>query len=97
MLNGGKIVTESDPEISEAIDMAEYYRLQMQRLHSMQDLQLTSKGTVLVTSPWNFPVAIPTGGVVASLVTGNCTLFKPAPEAVLIGWHIAQAIWGGNG
>ena len=93
MLNGGKILAEADPEVSEAIDMAEYYLHQMQHLTSFKDIKLTAKGTVLVAPPWNFPVAIPAGGVLASLVSGNCTLFKPAPEAVLTGWLVAQTIW----
>ncbi len=93
MADAGKIVTESDPEVSEAIDFAEYYRRQAEKMAAMKDIQWKPKGTVLVTSPWNFPAAIPAGGILAALVTGNCVLFKPASDTVLVAWHLANAIW----
>ena len=37
-------------------------------------------GVVLVVPPWNFPVAIPAGGVLAALAAGNAVILKPAPE-----------------
>lgn len=93
MIDGGKIITEADPEVSEAIDFAEYYRRQMEKMALMKDIRWQSKGTVLVTPPWNFPASIPAGGILAGLITGNCVLFKPASDAVLVGWHLANAIW----
>ncbi|HEY9805118.1 MAG TPA: aldehyde dehydrogenase family protein, partial [Candidatus Obscuribacterales bacterium] len=42
------------------------------------------RGVVLVISPWNFPLAIPTGMTVAALVAGNCTLIKPAEVSSVI-------------
>src|SRR5690606_23703593 len=42
------------------------------------------KGVVLVTPPWNFPLAIPGGGVLAALAAGNAVILKPAPETVLV-------------
>ena len=48
---------------------------------------------VLVAPPWNFPLSIPAGGVLAALAAGNAVLLKPAPEAVLVGWHLATALW----
>ena len=38
-------------------------------------------GVVVVTPPWNFPYAIPAGGVLAALAAGNAVVLKPAPEA----------------
>lgn len=93
MIDTGKIISEADPEVSEAIDFAEYYRRQMEKMSQMKDIRWTPKGTVLVASPWNFPCAIPAGGMLAALVTGNCVLFKPASDAVLVGWHLVNAIW----
>ncbi len=93
MIDSGKILFESDPEVSEAIDFLEYYQKQLQKLMTYKDLEFKPKGTVLVTPPWNFPLAIPVGGIAAGLATGNCVIFKPAPEAVLVGWHIATALW----
>lgn len=93
MSDGGKIISEADPEVSEAIDFAEYYRRQMEKMSLMKDIRWTPKGTVLVASPWNFPCAIPAGGILAALVTGNCVLFKPSSETVLVGWHLVNAFW----
>ncbi|HRV91718.1 MAG TPA: aldehyde dehydrogenase family protein, partial [Anaerolineae bacterium] len=47
----------------------------------------------VVTPPWNFPLAIPAGGVLAALMAGNAVILKPAPEATLVGWELAQAFW----
>ena len=35
-------------------------------------------GVVAVVSPWNFPIAIPCGGIAAALAAGNTVLLKPA-------------------
>lgn len=91
--DGGKSLLEADPEVSEAIDFAEYYWRSMQEMVQHADVEIKPKGTVLVTPPWNFPVSIPTGGILAALVAGNCVLFKPAPEAVLCGWVLVNALW----
>ena len=93
ILDGGKSVVEADSEVSEAIDFAEYYAKSMQKLDLIRDLEWAPKGTYLVASPWNFPVAIPAGGIIASLVTGNCVLFKPATETALCGHLLAQCFW----
>jgi RHH-type transcriptional regulator, proline utilization regulon repressor / proline dehydrogenase / delta 1-pyrroline-5-carboxylate dehydrogenase len=93
MLEGGKTILEADPEVSEGIDFAEYYRRQMAKMAAMKDIRWAPKGTILVVSPWNFPCAIPAGGIFAALITGNCVLFKPASDTVLVGWHLINAIW----
>ncbi|ADI39185.1 bifunctional proline dehydrogenase/L-glutamate gamma-semialdehyde dehydrogenase [Waddlia chondrophila] len=91
--DAGKIVEEADVEVSEAIDFVEYYMRQAKFWHEMSDLQWAPKGTVLVAPPWNFPCAIPLGGVVAALVTGNSVIFKPARETVLVAWLLANLCW----
>jgi RHH-type proline utilization regulon transcriptional repressor/proline dehydrogenase/delta 1-pyrroline-5-carboxylate dehydrogenase len=50
-------------------------------------------GVVVVTPPWNFPLSIPAGGVLAALAAGNAVVLKPASEAVLVGWGLARALW----
>ncbi len=90
---GGKIVEEADTEVSEAIDFVEYYSKEIQKLYQLKDIAWTPKGTVLVTPPWNFPCAIPLGGVAASLITGNTVIFKPAKEALHVGWILATICW----
>ena len=48
---------------------------------------------VVVVPPWNFPYAIPSGGVLAALAAGNAVILKPAPETVATGWLIVQQLW----
>ena len=50
-------------------------------------------GVVAVTPPWNFPYAIPAGGVLAALMAGNSVILKPARESVLTAYQLAQQMW----
>src|SRR5256885_678785 len=50
-------------------------------------------GVVVVPPPWNFPLSIPAGGVLAALAAGNAVVLKPAPEAVLVGSWLATCLW----
>lgn len=93
MIDGGKIISESDPEISEAVDFAEYYRWRLEKMAQMKDVRWTPKGTILVAPPWNFPCSIPAGGILAALAMGNCVLFKPPSDTVLVGWHVVNCFW----
>ena len=89
----GKIISEADVEVSEAIDFAEYYRRNAVEVHALHDIEWQAKGVILVAPPWNFPCSIPAGGILAALAAGNSVIFKPAPEAVFVGWILAQAFW----
>ena len=42
---------------------------------------------------WNFPYAIPCGGVLAALMAGNAVVLKPAPEAAGTAWLLARQLW----
>ncbi|AEG45156.1 bifunctional proline dehydrogenase/L-glutamate gamma-semialdehyde dehydrogenase [Isoptericola variabilis] len=75
----GKTVAEADPEVSEAIDFANYYAGAAEALAQVEGAAFAPEGVTLVTPPWNFPVAIPIGGVLASLAAGSPVLAKPAP------------------
>lgn len=89
----GKVFTEADPEISEAIDFIEYYPHSVRSFEKLDGLRLQGKGVGLVISPWNFPIAIPTGGVAAALAAGNTVIFKPASDAVLTAYRLCQTFW----
>lgn len=91
--NTGKSISEADAEVSEAVDFAEYYRRNIEELYCLEDISWSPKGTVLIAPPWNFPCSIPCGGIIAALATGNCVIFKPAFEAVLVGWLVANIFW----
>ena len=92
-LEVGKALREADAEVSEAIDFFRYYALEMERLEQGYNYDIAGennryiyqpRGIALVISPWNFPLAIATGMVVAALAAGNCTLLKPAETSSVI-------------
>jgi RHH-type transcriptional regulator, proline utilization regulon repressor / proline dehydrogenase / delta 1-pyrroline-5-carboxylate dehydrogenase len=82
-----KTVREGDPEVSEAIDFARYY--------STATIPPSTEpcGVVVVASPWNFPYAIPAGGVFAALMAGNTVILKPPPETRQTAWLLANQCW----
>ncbi len=89
ILDGAKTVTEADAEVSEAVDFARYYaRTLGEAAGELADCRMDPLGVVVVTPPWNFPLSIPAGGVLAALAAGNAVILKPAPEAVLVGWWL---------
>ncbi len=93
---GGKTVGEADPEVSEAIDFARYYAdsaIEVERGLMADGARFVPSPVTLITPPWNFPVAIPLGGVLAALAAGSAVIIKPAhptPGCVELG---AEAIW----
>lgn len=89
----GKLFTEADVEVSEAIDFAEFYPYAASRLEQIETIETKGKGVGLVISPWNFPIAIPCGGIVAALAAGNTVIFKPASDAVLAAWELCKCFW----
>lgn len=91
--DAGKAVPEGDAEVSEAIDFAEYYRRSLAPWEARPTLALRPLGVVVVAPPWNFPLAIPAGGVLAALMAGDAVILKPAPETVLVGWELASVLW----
>ena len=100
-LEVGKIIPQADAEVSEAIDFCRYYADEMERLATGYNYDVAGetdryfyqpKGIAVVISPWNFPIAIATGMTVAALVTGNCTLLKPAATSSIIAAKIAEIL-----
>ena len=89
----GKTIEEGDVEVSEGIDYCRFYTTTMKKLAQLNDIEMRAKGTVLVLSPWNFPCAIPCGGVVAALASGNTCILKPATVAAPVAWLFARAFW----
>ena len=65
----------------------------MKKFYALKDVDIKAKGTILVISPWNFPCAIPCGGVVAALASGNTCILKPATVAAPVAWLFAKAFW----
>jgi len=89
----GKVFTEADVEVSEAIDFAEFYPHSAGRFFTMNHVHSRGQGVGVVISPWNFPIAIPCGGITAALAAGNTVIFKPSSDALLVAWLLCQCFW----
>ncbi|WP_300683647.1 bifunctional proline dehydrogenase/L-glutamate gamma-semialdehyde dehydrogenase [Nocardioides sp.] len=89
----GKTLDQGDPEVSEAIDFLTYYAELAEGLDAVDGARPVPVGLTVVTPPWNFPVAIPTGGVAAALAAGSAVVIKPAPQAARCGSLLTQILW----
>lgn len=91
----GKTLQDGIDEVREAVDFCRYYAGQArEKLSQPQSLKspagesnelfLQGKGLFLCISPWNFPLAIFAGQIVAALLAGNTVVAKPAEQTNLI-------------
>ncbi|MEV8232492.1 bifunctional proline dehydrogenase/L-glutamate gamma-semialdehyde dehydrogenase [Micrococcus luteus] len=90
----GKTLDQGDPEVSEAVDFAHYYARLARGLDAVEGARAVPVRLTLVIPPWNFPVAIPVGGVLAALGAGSPVVFKPAPQSERTGavaWELIVA------
>ncbi len=79
----GKTRLDGVLEIREAVDFCRYYAAEARE--KLADRARLGRGPFVCISPWNFPLAIYTGQIVAALVAGNTVVAKPAEQAALIG------------
>jgi len=96
MAEGGKTLEESDPEVSEAIDFVEFYPRTAEYFHNLPGVTARGLGPVAVISPWNFPIAIPCGGIAAALAAGNTVILKPASDTALTAYELCRCFWRGG-
>ncbi|HSH41098.1 MAG TPA: bifunctional proline dehydrogenase/L-glutamate gamma-semialdehyde dehydrogenase PutA [Arenicellales bacterium] len=99
-LEGGRIMLDGEAEVREAVDFCRYYAWQARETFPRRVLpgpsgedntyQMLGRGVFVCISPWNFPVAIFTGQVVAALVAGNAVLAKPAEQTSLTAARIVR-------
>ncbi len=85
---------EADGDVAEAIDFCEFYAREMLRLATPQkvypmpgeddQMVYVPLGAGLAIPPWNFPLAIMVGLVVAPMVAGNTVVLKPSPRSPVI-------------
>ncbi|MFT2091032.1 bifunctional proline dehydrogenase/L-glutamate gamma-semialdehyde dehydrogenase PutA [Paraglaciecola sp. 2405UD69-4] len=83
----GRTLGDGISEVREAVDFCRYYALQARLLKSTHGSHIglgEGKGVFVCISPWNFPLAIFIGQVVAALVTGNSVIAKPAEQTPLV-------------
>ena len=77
----GKTLNNAIAEVREAVDFCRYYADEAEQTLPENAPPL---GTVAAISPWNFPLAIFVGEVVAALAAGNTVVAKPAEQTGLI-------------
>lgn len=96
MAEAGKTVPEADAELSEAIDFANFYAHSIDEItntETMDAVIFRPHRVVVVTPPWNFPVAIAAGGVLAALAAGSSVIIKPAPQVANCVLAMVDALW----
>ncbi|MFL1464922.1 bifunctional proline dehydrogenase/L-glutamate gamma-semialdehyde dehydrogenase PutA [Marinobacter sp. HN1S83] len=76
----GKSLLDAVAEIREAVDFAQYYANEAVRYKGSGD----ARGVMCCISPWNFPLAIFTGQILANLAAGNTVVAKPAEQTSLL-------------
>ncbi|WP_433291481.1 bifunctional proline dehydrogenase/L-glutamate gamma-semialdehyde dehydrogenase [Actinoplanes sp. CA-030573] len=88
----GKTADQADPEVSEAADFAHFYGELADGLDRIDGATPVPVRLTLVTPPWNFPVAIPAGSLLAALAAGSAVVIKPAGPAERCGAVLADVI-----
>ncbi|OFK90070.1 MULTISPECIES: bifunctional proline dehydrogenase/L-glutamate gamma-semialdehyde dehydrogenase PutA [unclassified Eikenella] len=83
----GKTLNNAIAEVREAVDFCRYYADEAE--HTLPE-NSRGVGTIVTISPWNFPLAIFTGEVVAALAAGNTVVAKPAEQTSLIAYRAVQ-------
>jgi RHH-type proline utilization regulon transcriptional repressor/proline dehydrogenase/delta 1-pyrroline-5-carboxylate dehydrogenase len=101
-LEGGKTLDDAVSEVREAVDYCRYYAAQARSSLGPQPmpgptgesnrLVLRGRGVFVCISPWNFPLAIFIGQVVAALVAGNAVVAKPAEQTPLIAFETIRLL-----
>jgi RHH-type transcriptional regulator, proline utilization regulon repressor / proline dehydrogenase / delta 1-pyrroline-5-carboxylate dehydrogenase len=99
-LEGGRIMLDGESEVREAVDFCRYYAWQVRETFPRRVLpgpsgedntyEMLGRGVFVCISPWNFPVAIFTGQIVAALAAGNAVLAKPAEQTSLTAARIVR-------
>jgi RHH-type proline utilization regulon transcriptional repressor/proline dehydrogenase/delta 1-pyrroline-5-carboxylate dehydrogenase len=92
--HANKTYSNAIGEVREAIDFIRYYAEQAEKLYNQGDtLSYTGEintttyqahGVWMVIAPWNFPLAIFVGPIIAALLTGNTVLAKSAPQTIKV-------------
>ncbi len=86
----GKAYSNAVGELREACDFLRYYAAEA--IRTLGPGSPAPLGVVACVSPWNFPLAIFTGQVAASLAAGNAVIAKPAEETPLIAAEAVRAL-----
>ena len=98
----GKIISEARGDVQEAIDVFEYMAGEGRRLFGVttpselrEKFCMTTRrplGVTALITPWNFPIAIPSWKISASLICGNSIIFKPSSDTPLCAYELVKLI-----
>ena len=84
----GKTLNNAIAEVREAVDFCRYYAGEAETTCAGR----APVGTIVAISPWNFPLAIFVGEVVAALAVGNTVIAKPAEQTSLIAHYAVRLL-----
>ncbi len=100
VLEIGKQWDQAYSDVAEAIDFLEFYAREMTRLSEPRKLgnvpgeknrlHYEPCGVSAVIAPWNFPLAISCGMAAASMVAGNCVVYKPSSLTPVVGRQLTE-------
>lgn len=82
----GKSLLDAVAEIREAVDFAMFYANEGIRYKDAGQ----ARGVMCCISPWNFPLAIFAGQILANLAAGNAVVAKPAEQTSLLAVRAAE-------
>lgn len=85
----GKSLLDAIAEIREAVDFSQYYANEGIRNKDNGD----ARGVICCISPWNFPLAIFTGQILANLAAGNVVVAKPAEQTSLLAVRAVELMY----
>jgi RHH-type proline utilization regulon transcriptional repressor/proline dehydrogenase/delta 1-pyrroline-5-carboxylate dehydrogenase len=85
-----KTLADCVAEVREAVDFLRYYALEAEMAG---DAAMQGRGVFVCISPWNFPLAIFAGQVVAALVAGNTVAAKPAEQTPAVALACVRLLW----
>jgi RHH-type transcriptional regulator, proline utilization regulon repressor / proline dehydrogenase / delta 1-pyrroline-5-carboxylate dehydrogenase len=99
---GGRTIPDAVSEVREAIDYCRYYAARACAdfaplalpgpTGERNTLELHGRGVFACIAPWNFPLAIFLGQVVAALAAGNAVIAKPAEQTPLVAAAAARLL-----
>jgi RHH-type proline utilization regulon transcriptional repressor/proline dehydrogenase/delta 1-pyrroline-5-carboxylate dehydrogenase len=92
---GGRTISDALSELREAADFLRYYAHRARADFAApeplpgptgehNEISLYGRGVFACISPWNFPLSIFTGQIVAALAAGNAVIAKPAEQTPLV-------------
>lgn len=98
----GKTLKEGIGETGRAVQILRYYAGEAQQptgehypsanINTLLYTMHEPLGVVGIITPWNFPIAIPAWKIAPALAYGNTVVIKPASQAPLSSFHLAEAL-----